>query len=141
MSFQMDFRVLLSLVYLGTIVLLLTICLSALTSIGYSLSLRVGVWVSFLSLCHAAYKEDRFLGAHDWPSCEFIRVTERAWGTPSWEVPWVTHRPLHFYMFPRQFIGSYMVAIVTLGSLETTRGSQEGLVSSLTLFPPSTREH
>lgn len=137
----MNFRVLLSPVYLGTIVLPSSICLSALTSIGYSLSICVAVWVSFLFLCHAAYKEDRFLGAHGWRSCEFIRVTERVWGTHSWEDPWVTHRPLHFCMFPRQFIGSYMVAIGILGSLETTCGSQEGLVSSVAFFPPSAREH
>lgn len=80
MSFQMNFWVLLSPVYLGTIVLPLSVCLSALTSTGYNLSLHVGVWVSFLFLCRAAYKEDRFLGAHDGRSCEFIRVTERAFG-------------------------------------------------------------
>lgn len=57
----MNFRVLLSPVYLGTIVLPLSVCLSALTSTGYNLSIRVGVWVSFLFLCRAAYKEDRFM--------------------------------------------------------------------------------
>lgn len=62
MSFQMNFRVLLSPVYVGTIVLPLSVCLSALTSTGYNLSIRVGVWVSFLFLCRAAYKEeDRFM--------------------------------------------------------------------------------
>lgn len=58
----MNFRVLLSPVYLALLCCpCLSVCLSALTSTGYNLSIRVGVWVSFLFLCRAAYKEDRFM--------------------------------------------------------------------------------
>lgn len=74
-----------------------------------------------------------------WRSCEFIRVTYRAWGTHHWEVPWMTHRQLRLYLFPTQCIGCYIAAIGILGSLKTTRGSQEGLLGFVTLFPPSTR--